>query len=126
MDMNNDSLDLQDLLNEASAEMPAASTPAITQASTTPAAEPAPAPLSAFLHRIPVTLTLEAGSARITLQELSELNTDSVVALDTVVGEPLTIKVNGTAIGKGEVVVSGDTYGLKVLELNANLPNLHA
>lgn len=122
MDMNNDSLDLQDLLNEASAEMPTASTPAITQASTTPAA----APLSAFLHRIPVTLTLEAGSARITLQELSELNTDSVVALDTVVGEPLTIKVNGTAIGKGEVVVSGDTYGLKVLELNANLPNLHA
>ena len=76
------------------------------------------------MHRIPVTLTLEAGSARITLQELADLGPDSVVPLDTVVGEPLTIKVNGSAIGKGEVVVCGEAYGLKVLELSANLPAL--
>lgn len=126
MDMNDESLDLQDLLNEAGAEFPAPAVQAAATNPATPVAEPAPAPLTAFLHRIPVTLTLEAGSARITLQELSELHADSVVALDTMVGEPLTIKVNGTAIGKGEVVVSGETYGLKVLELNANLPSLHA
>ena len=47
-----------------------------------------------------------------------------MVPLDTVVGEPLTIKVNGSAIGKGEVVVCGEAYGLKVLELSANLPAL--
>ena len=125
MDMNDESLDLQDLLNETATEAPVAA-PIPAAAPVVQPTEPAPAPLSAFLHRIPVTLTLEAGSARITLQELSELHADSVVALDTVVGEPLTIKVNGTAIGKGEVVVSGETYGLKVLELNANLPSLHA
>ncbi len=121
MDMNNESLDLQDLLNEVSSETQP--TPAIPVAAP---AGPAPSQLSPFLHRIPVTLTLEAGSARITLQELSELTPDSVIALDTLVGEPLTIKVNGTAIGKGEVVVSGDTYGLKVLELSAHLPSLNA
>lgn len=121
MDMNNESLDLQDLLNEASSEAPAPSATPVA-----PPAVPEPSQLSPFLHRIPVTLTLEAGSARITLQELSALTPDSVVALDTLVGEPLTIKVNGTAIGKGEVVVSGDTYGLKVLELSTNLPSLNA
>jgi flagellar motor switch protein FliN len=126
MDMNDESLDLQDLLNEASTQAPAAIAPTMAATEVTQPAEAAPAPLSAFLHRIPVTLTLEAGSARITLQELSELHADSVVPLDTMVGEPLTIKVNGTAIGKGEVVVSGEAYGLKVLELNANLPSLHA
>lgn len=126
MDMNNEPLDLQDLLNEVSTETVAAPEPVIATAAPAAPVEPAAAPLSAFLHRIPVTLTLEAGSARITLQELSELHADSVVALDTLVGEPLTIKVNGTAIGKGEVVVTGETYGLKVLELNANLPSLHA
>ena len=47
-----------------------------------------------------------------------------MVALDTPVGEPLTIKVNGTAIGKGEVVVMGDAYGLKVVELQTQLPPL--
>lgn len=116
MDMN-DNLDLQDLLSES---MP--DTAADALATPTPVAQ-APA-LSPFLHRIPVTLTLEAGSARITLQELAALTPDSVVALDTPVGEPLTIKVNGTAIGKGEVVVMGDAYGLKVVELQAQLPAL--
>ena len=119
MDMTDDNLDLQDLLNDAA---PAADAPAIAPA-VLPTA-PAAASLSPFLHRIPVTLTLEAGSARVTLQELSELQPDSIVALNTAVGEPLTIKVNGTAIGKGEVVITGDSYGLKVIELNTNLPAL--
>lgn len=113
-----DTLDLQDLLDNP-ADVPSA------HAAPTLAPAPEPDRLSPFLHRIPVTLTLEAGSARITLQELAELGPDSVVALDTLVGEPLTIKVNGTAIGKGEVVVSGEAYGLKVLELNADLPALN-
>lgn len=120
MEMNTEALDLQDLLNDVAPEMPTAAAPAAPVAT-----EPA-ATLSPFLHRIPVTLTLEAGSARITLQELSQLTPDSVVALDTIVGEPLVIKVNGSAIGKGEVVVTGDTYGLKVVELSANLPSLAA
>ena len=114
MDPDNN-LDLQDLLVDT--------TEAAIEAPALPAA-PEPERLSPFLHRIPVTLTLEAGSARITLQELADLGPDSVVPLDTVVGEPLTIKVNGAAIGKGEVVVCGDAYGLKVLELHAELPAL--
>ena len=87
------------------------------------APEAAPVPrLNPFLHRIPVTLTLEAGSARATLLELAELRPDSVLPLDAAVGEPLVIKVNGSPIGKGEVVVCGDAYGLKVVELNAVVP----
>ena len=120
MDMNNAPLDLQDLLNEVAEPAPVA---AAAPAQAAPAAAPT---LSPFLQRIPVTLTLEAGSARITLQEVSALTPDSVVALDTVVGEPLTITVNGTAIGKGEVVVTGESYGLKVVELSLNLPALSA
>lgn len=117
MDLH-DNMDLQDLLAGAAETTLADASPA-------PAASvPETGKLSSFLHRIPVTLTLEAGSARITLQELADLGPDSVVPLDTMVGEPLTIKVNGTAIGKGEVVVSGEAYGLKVLELHAELPAL--
>lgn len=114
MDLN-ESLGLQDLLNET-----------VPADATTPAAEPSVSAerLAPFLHRIPVTLTLEAGSARLTLQELAQLGPDSVVPLNTVVGEPLTIKVNGSVIGKGEVVVNGDAYGLKVLELNQSFPPL--
>ena len=74
--------------------------------------------LSQMMRKIPVTLTLEVGAARISLEELLKIQADSVVALDTLAGEPLIIKVNGTAIGRAEVVVTGDKYGLKVVDVS--------
>lgn len=85
--------------------------------------EPSPAAkprrdLSQMLRKIQVTLTLEVGSADIALDQLMTLEHGSVVELDAIVGSPLVIKVNGTAIGRAEVVVSGENYGLKVVELS--------
>ncbi|MFL6675696.1 MAG: FliM/FliN family flagellar motor switch protein [Massilia sp.] len=71
-----------------------------------------------MMRRIPVTLTLEVGSARISLQELMSIGPASVVPLDSLAGEPLVIKVNGAPIGRAEVVVSGEQYGLKVIDLD--------
>lgn len=71
-----------------------------------------------LLRRIPVKLTLEVGSATLPLSELIGLEHGSVVELDRLAGEPLSIKVNGTPIGRAEVVVSGENYGLKIVELD--------
>lgn len=76
-----------------------------------------PRDLAQMMRKIPVTLTLEVGSARISLQELLEISPDSVVPLDTLAGTPLVMKVNGTPVGRAEVVVSGDHHGLRVVEL---------
>jgi flagellar motor switch protein FliN/FliY len=81
-------------------------------------AAPARRDLPAMMRKIPVTLTLEVGSARISLQDLMNIGPDSVVELDVLAGEPLVIKVNGTAIGRAEVVVAGENYGLKVIDLD--------
>ena len=85
-----------------------------------PAAPPARAvrDMPLMMRKIPVTLTLEVGSARISLQELMAIGPDSVIELDMLAGEPLTIKVNGTPIGRAEVVVFGENYGLKVIDLD--------
>jgi flagellar motor switch protein FliN/FliY len=93
------------------------------------AAGPAPAApkrdFAQMMRRIPVTLTLEVGSTKLSLQDLAEIERNSVIELDTLAGEPLIIKVNGTAIGRAEVVVSGENYGLKVIELSdLNLDSL--
>ena len=89
------------------------------EAATAPAAAPKAAPrLPQMMRRIPVTLTLEVGSARISLQELMAIGPDSVLPLDAMAGEPLVIKVNGAAIGRAEVVVAGEQYGLKVIDLD--------
>lgn len=84
-----------------------------------PAPEPTTATrdLPALMRKIPVTLTLEVGEARLSLHDLAQLRPDSVVELDTLAGAPLVIKVNGTAIGRAEVVVSGDSHALRVLDI---------
>ncbi|MFC5509943.1 FliM/FliN family flagellar motor switch protein [Massilia jejuensis] len=81
----------------------------------TPARNPR---LPQMMRRIPVTLTLEVGSVRISLQDLMDLGPSSVLPLDAVAGEPLVIKVNGAPIGRAEVVVAGEQYGLKVIDLD--------
>jgi flagellar motor switch protein FliN/FliY len=50
-----------------------------------------------------------------------------VIELDALAGEPLVIKANGTPVGRAEVVVSGDNYGLKVVEFSGlDLDSLQA
>jgi flagellar motor switch protein FliN/FliY len=85
--------------------------------------EPSPAVqqtrgLSQMMRRIPVTLTLEVGSAKISLQELMSIGPASVLPLDSLAGEPLVIKINGAPIGRAEVVLAGEQYGLKVIDLD--------
>lgn len=101
-----DSRDDELLLDEPAPETPA------------PAAAPAPRRnLTQMMRKIPVTVSLEVGCAKVSLQELLSIGPDSVLELDTPAGEPLVIRVNGTPIGRAEVVVAGENYGLKVVEL---------
>ena len=81
-------------------------------------ARPARRDLPALMRKISVTLTLEVGEARVSLHELAQLHADSVVELDTLAGAPLTLKVNGTPIGRAEVVVCGNSHALKVIEID--------
>ncbi|HAG7210141.1 TPA: hypothetical protein HGO56_17545 [Escherichia coli] len=70
-----------------------------------------------LLKRIPVTLTLEVSSVEIMLADLLNID-DTVIELDKLAGEPLDIKVNNILLGKAEVVVVNEKYGLRVLEFN--------
>ncbi|WP_024303393.1 flagellar motor switch protein FliN [Pseudogulbenkiania sp. MAI-1] len=109
MEMNDD-FDLDGVLKD------------IDAAPASPAAETVPArparDMSQFLRKIPVTLTLEVGSADISLADLVNIDQGSVLELDKLAGEPLDIKVNGSVIGRAEVVVAGENYGLRVVELD--------
>ncbi|EEU5778995.1 hypothetical protein FAU43_004987 [Escherichia coli] len=76
-----------------------------------------------LLKRIPVTLTLEVSSVEVSsveimLADLLNIDDDTVIELDKLAGEPLDIKVNNILLGKAEVVVVNEKYGLRVLEFN--------
>jgi flagellar motor switch protein FliN/FliY len=63
---------------------------------------------------IPVTLSMEIGRTRVSIQELLQLARGSIVELDRMAGEPLDVLVNGTLVARGEVVVVNDKFGVRL------------
>ena len=70
-----------------------------------------------LLQDVDVKLTVEIGSTTLALRELLALSEGSVIELDRQAGELLDVFVNGTLIGRGEVVTVGERFGVKLLEL---------
>ena len=99
----------------------AADAPTAAAASMPPLrAEPAAGGPEASLDMIldiPVTLSMEIGTARIPIGDLLQFNPGSVIELDHMVGEPMNVHVNGTLIAHGEVVVVNDKFGIRLTDV---------
>ena len=104
--------EFENLLNEGDLSLDAGDAPA-PELPATPAR-----PDMSFFGKIPVNVTLEVASAEISLKELMDVDTSSVIVLDKLAGEPLDVKVNGTPFAKAEVVVMNGNYGLRIIELS--------
>ena len=70
-----------------------------------------------ILENIEVTLSIEVGRTEMTIRDLLRLNEGSVIELDRLAGEPLDIFVNGAIIAKGEVVMVGERYGIRLTDI---------
>jgi flagellar motor switch protein FliN/FliY len=66
---------------------------------------------------IPVNISLEVGSTKISIRNLLKLNQGSVVELDRLAGEPLDVLVNSTLIAHAEVVVVNERYGIRLTDI---------
>ncbi len=66
---------------------------------------------------IGVELTVELGRTRMPIREVLALGPGALLALDTLAGEPVNLRVNGTLIARGDVVVVDGNYGVRVIEL---------
>lgn len=66
---------------------------------------------------IPINISMEVGSTKISIRNLLKLNQGSVVELDRLAGEPLDVLVNGTLIAHGEVVVVNEKYGIRLTDV---------
>jgi flagellar motor switch protein FliN/FliY len=78
-----------------------------------------PAAALGLLRDVEVEVTLEIGRKRMKIGDLLRLGTGQTLELDKAAGEPLEIVVNGRLIGRGEAVVLGDRYGLRITEIHA-------
>jgi flagellar motor switch protein FliN/FliY len=66
---------------------------------------------------VELNVTLRFGQRHLTLREVLDLTSGSVVELDRQVDEPVELLLNGEVIAEGEAVVIDGNYGLRVSEV---------
>lgn len=118
--------DIEKLLNQASASLDEAVGDKVS-----PQAEPKPfsfgnldpspdtgqrQPID-LLGEVEMDLRIELGRTQMRLEEVLQLRSGSVVALDKLAGDPVDIFVNGRLIARGEVLVMNDNFCIRVTEL---------
>jgi flagellar motor switch protein FliN len=72
-----------------------------------------------LLAGVSLRISVEVGSASLTLAELLSLNEGSVIELDRQANDLLDIFANGTLVAKGEVVAVEGRYGIRVIDIVA-------
>lgn len=70
-----------------------------------------------MIFDVPVSVSAELGRSVIKIKDLLNLSPGSVVELERIAGEPVDLMVNGVLIGKGDVVVVNENFGLRITEI---------
>ncbi|TWU57438.1 Flagellar motor switch protein FliN [Rubripirellula reticaptiva] len=118
--------DIEKLLNQASESLDEAVGGNVsTEAKPSPfsfndlAADSSPAERAPIelLGEVEMDLRIELGRTQMRLEEVLQLRSGSVVALDKLAGDPVDIFVNGRLIARGEVLVMNDNFCIRVTEL---------
>ncbi len=68
---------------------------------------------------IPVDVHVEIGCTTLPVRDFLKLGVGSVLQLDRMVGEPADLIVNGKQIGRGDIVVVDETFGVRITSLVA-------
>jgi flagellar motor switch protein FliN/FliY len=72
-----------------------------------------------FVMDVPIELTVEIGRKTMRIAEVLTLGPGSILELDKASGEPLDVLLNNRCVARGEAVVIGDRYGVRITEVFA-------
>lgn len=70
-----------------------------------------------FLYDIPLQVTVEVGRSKILLKDLLKMDEGYVIELDKLAGEPLDLYINSKLIARGEAVMVGDKFGIRLTDV---------
>ncbi len=70
-----------------------------------------------FLYDVPLQISVEVGRANILLKDLLKMGEGYVIELNKPAGEPLDLYVNSRLIAKGEAVMVGDKFGIRLIDV---------
>lgn len=66
---------------------------------------------------VPVQVTVELGRKTLPIGMLMQLGPGAVIELGKAAGESLDVLVNGKLVARGEAVVVGEKYGIRITEV---------
>ena len=69
------------------------------------------------LNEVKLSIAADLGRSGMLVKEIFDLKVGSVVTLDKMAGEMTEVYVNGLPLGRGEVVVIGDSLHVRIAEI---------
>ncbi|RDH46444.1 FliM/FliN family flagellar motor switch protein [Zooshikella ganghwensis] len=73
-----------------------------------------------IIESLNILIEAELGSAEMSVSDFFELKKNDVVTLDTLIDQPLELKVNGHTIATGELVVVNNNFGIRIINILEN------
>ena len=70
-----------------------------------------------LLMNVPLTVSIEIGSARRKVKEILEFTPGTIIELEKQSSEPVDVIVNGNLIARGDIVVIDDNFGVRITEI---------
>ena len=72
-----------------------------------------------MLMKVPLEISVEIGRTKKLVKDILEFTQGSLVVLDKMAGEQADLYVNGQCIGRGDIVVVEDNFGIRITEIVA-------
>lgn len=69
---------------------------------------------------VPLEISVVLGRTKLSIKEILNLGTGSLVELDRLAEEPVEILVNGKKVAYGEVVVVDENFGVRITSIVSN------
>jgi flagellar motor switch protein FliN/FliY len=69
-----------------------------------------------LIQGLKVNLSVSIGRAEVTVGELFSMKEEALITLDKLTDEPVEIWLDSRLVGRGELVVVGDHFGVRITE----------
>jgi len=70
-----------------------------------------------FLFDVQLSIVVEVGRVQMLVRELLELDEDSIIELDSLVGQPMDIRANNLLVARGEVIVVNEKFAVRITDI---------
>ncbi|MDE0793634.1 MAG: flagellar motor switch protein FliN [SAR324 cluster bacterium] len=70
-----------------------------------------------FLFDVQLSIIVEVGRVQMLISDLLELDEESIIELDSLVGQPLDIRANDLLVARGEVIVVNEKFAVRITDI---------